>query len=103
MARYIDSEALTERLRLQFCKDCNNYNEIRCRSCDIDDTIDFIEDAPTADVVEVKHGKWEKRTFIVFDNEIKDSYHCSECNTTWDTSTNYCPYCGAKMDGGSET
>jgi hypothetical protein len=57
MARYIDAEALTERLRLQFCKDCNNYNEIRCRSCDIDDTIDFIEDAPAADVVEVVRCK----------------------------------------------
>lgn len=53
MARYIDAEALTERLRLQFCKDCNSYNGVRCGGCDIDDTIDFIEDAPTADVVEV--------------------------------------------------
>ncbi len=54
----------------------------------------------SAKYAEVKHGRWEKRTFVVFDSEIKDSYHCSECNTTWDTSTNYCPYCGAKMDGG---
>ena len=58
-----------------------------------------VDHAPTADVVEVKRGKWEKRTFIVFDNEIKDSYHCSECNTTWDTATNYCPNCGANMRG----
>lgn len=58
-----------------------------------------IEKIPIADVVEVKHGKWEKRTFIVFDNEIKDGYNCSECNTTWDTDTKYCPNCGAIMDG----
>ena len=54
--------------------------------------------APTADVVEVKHGEWEKRTFIIFDSE-KVGYRCSECHTTWDTETNYCPNCGAKMDG----
>ena len=41
-------------------------------------------------------GEWEKRVFIIFDSE-KLGYRCSECNTTWDTSTNYCPNCGAKM------
>ena len=24
---------------------------------------------------------------------------CSECNTTWDAESNYCPHCGAKMEG----
>ncbi|MBO5969376.1 MAG: hypothetical protein J6S14_12850 [Clostridia bacterium] len=43
-------------------------------------------------------GEWEKRTFIIFDSE-KVGYNCSECNTTWDTETNFCPYCGAKMKG----
>ena len=51
-----------------------------------------------ADVVEVRHGEWEKRTFIIFDSE-KVGYRCSECNTTWDTTTHFCPNCGAKMDG----
>ena len=55
--------------------------------------VDFCENA---DVVKVKQGKWEKKTVIIFDSE-KVGYKCSECNTTWDTSTNYCPYCGAYM------
>lgn len=46
-------------------------------------------------------GKWEKRVFIIFDSE-KVGYRCSECNTTWDTATPYCPKCGAKMKGGAE-
>lgn len=46
-------------------------------------------------------GEWEKRTFIIFDSE-KIGYTCSECNTTWETPTNYCPNCGAKMKGGAE-
>ena len=44
-------------------------------------------------------GRWEKRTWIIFDSE-KVGYRCSECNTTWDTETPYCPHCGAKMKGG---
>ena len=46
-------------------------------------------------------GEWEKRTFIIFDSE-KVGYNCSECNTTWDTETKFCPNCGAKMKGGAE-
>lgn len=41
-------------------------------------------------------GRWEKRVFVIFDSE-KIGYRCSECNTTWDTETPYCPNCGAKM------
>ena len=48
-----------------------------------------------------REGKWEKRTFIIFDSE-KVGYNCSECNTTWDTETKFCPNCGAKMKGDSE-
>lgn len=60
------------------------------------DCIEAVINAPTADVVEVKHGRWETRNFIIFDSE-KVGYRCTECKTTWDTETNYCPYCGADM------
>jgi rubrerythrin len=51
--------------------------------------------APTF-IEEPKVGKWEKRTWITFDSE-KTGFHCSECNTTWDSCTKFCPNCGAKM------
>lgn len=53
---------------------------------------------PAADVAPVRHGKWiekEKYTFGVL-------YDCSICdNRILDNghSWNYCPNCGAKMDG----
>ena len=60
-----------------------------------------IEAAPTVDAVEVVHGRWieqEKYTFGVM-------YDCSICdNRILDNghSWNYCPNCGAKMDGGED-
>ena len=60
-----------------------------------------IIEIPAADVVPVRHGRWiekEKYTFgIMYDcslceNQILDNGH------PW----NYCPNCGAKMDGKGE-
>ena len=54
---------------------------------------------PTVDAVEVVHGRWEKAEYHGF-------LRCSECkdvyiDDTWvaDGKWNYCPNCGAKMDG----
>ena len=44
-----------------------------------------------------KKGKWIKRTWIIFDSE-KVGHNCSECNTTWDAPTKYCPNCGIAME-----
>jgi hypothetical protein len=61
---------------------------------------------PTADVVEVKHGKW-----IIKRDEYDNEYMmCSCCKEefypfdadTVDTTPNYCMNCGAKMDGGEK-
>lgn len=112
MPRLIDADALAERLRLQYCKDCNNYNEIKCRACNIDDTIDFIEDAPVVDAVEVVHGEWiknEPNTEAMREwhkhgigkamSEKSIYWTCSRCGRWGTPSLKYCPNCGAKMDG----
>lgn len=62
---------------------------------------------PAADVVEVKHGRWEQ-----FECGWRDDYwRCSVCDfefTTLDgehpqeNGVNYCPNCGCRMDGGNE-
>ena len=66
MAEYIDREAAIEFIRLNYCKDCNSYNGVRCRACSFDDAMLALEDVPVADVVEVcrckecdvPHNKW---------------------------------------------
>ena len=53
-----------------------------------------------ADVQPVKHGKWLP---IIEANEYGDVYqcgtYCSECGETLQSEPNFCPNCGAKMDG----
>ena len=64
--------------------------------CILDGVINLLEEQPTIDPV--KHGHWEF---------AKDVYvSCSVCGVTIllfnAENPNYCPHCGAKMDGEAE-
>lgn len=66
---------------------------------DIESGFAAMYEIPTADVAEVRHGRWEKQSGL---------YSCSECGMTcpYDVQAdvieywacNYCPNCGAKID-----
>lgn len=57
-----------------------------------------IKALPAADVVPVVHGKW-----MPFHSEAAgDIQYCSACEIGFDAKTDYCPHCGAKMDGGAD-
>ena len=62
-----------------------------------------IDNIPTADVAEVKHGEWIKDAEDFTDGN--STHKCSYCGGFIDyynggaDEYNYCPYCGAKMDG----
>ena len=66
----------------------------------------LIQKQPAADVVAVRHGKWKLKQYEggILDGEIYDE--CSICeyqrffdDIRFKTAFNYCPNCGAKMDG----
>ena len=58
MPRYIDADALIEKIQETVCTKCGDiYDGIKCKSCEIDDTLNFLQDAPTADVVKVVRCK----------------------------------------------
>ena len=63
------------------------------------DVINLIINIPAANVAPVRHGRWVP-TEAPFMNECED---CSVCGyrTVWGHRYNYCPNCGAKMDGGA--
>ena len=50
----------------------------------------------------VRHGRW----IFGFDPETGErdlkAWTCSECNEKYPWQPNYCPNCGAKMDGGED-
>ena len=65
-----------------------------------------LADVPTVDAVEVVHGRWELHGN---DDDCGCSYFCSNCHESYEEDwfyvhgqyrhLNYCPNCGAKMDG----
>lgn len=59
-----------------------------------------ITQMPTIDAVPVKHGEWmpiQKQPY--FRKHYSDEVSCSLCHKKGHTAWNYCPNCGAKMDG----
>ncbi len=57
-----------------------------------------IEDAPTADVIEVKRAEWlHEQVALPLSDGSKECVRCSYCLTHWDNESNFCPYCGADM------
>lgn len=103
MAKYINREELVEWLKRIPLKDLSDGRGL-CRIImeeDFKRAIRTIPDGTIIDVAPVVHGRWiekEKYTFGVM-------YDCSICdNRILDTghSWNYCPVCGAKMDGGAD-
>lgn len=53
-----------------------------------------------------KHGRWEYHDTVCTGDGLAAVYACSECHSCIDEeafeqlhSTDYCPNCGAKMDG----
>lgn len=51
----------------------------------------LFKDIPSADVAPVRHGRWE---------EYGKTWWCSECGFETGLRWDYCPDCGARMDGG---
>ena len=71
----------------------------------ISDILTAFENFPAADVAPVKHGHWIE----IDHSENFGDYHfvCSECkcNTpdrAYVVAPDFCPNCGARMDGGEE-
>ena len=98
--RFIDANNLIEEIREERCYNCRNFKDMKCDYCGTADYIYMIEDMPAADVAPVRHGRWEEAS-------DGDGIVCPFCRTDfctiiYDTEYfNYCPNCGAKMDGGA--
>lgn len=106
MAEYIDRDELMQKMLAklrdwrQGQTDFNSFVAGYAQGC-----ID-VENAPTADVAEVKHGEW-KDDCVAFYEGATNGYTCSSCGNfvseeTFDLidfDSDFCGNCGAKMDG----
>ena len=98
MAEYIEREAISEEIRKFYYKNPPNFSYGEGFDRGLDRAQRAILDAPAADVVEVVHAKW-----IPFHSEAAgDIQYCSACDIGFDARMDYCPHCGARMDGWME-
>ena len=116
MAEYIEREAMIDEIEgtTWYHISCQK-NLVEGAACEADalykatDIYNVIKSAPTADVVEVRHGKWVETQEPLGWCDV-DCAECSVCHESWiideDSSIDdykcmwhYCPNCGAKMDG----
>ena len=99
MAAYINRDAVHDLVRslIKYAWASPVRNEQRV-TVDADDVQFGVDKIPSADVAPVRHGRW---IAIKVPNEW-DKGQCSQCRSIFNSSvwgTNYCPNCGAKMDG----
>lgn len=101
MPEYIKKEAV-----IKFIENgLNNPDKTKSFGHDAIEIMAEVQYIPAADVVEVRHGEWVQ---IGYD-EALDRITCSCCKEYFnliDNCTeafNYCPNCGAKMDGATNT
>lgn len=108
MAEYIDKKAFLKGIKERYCLPCKgagkDHDGCKCRACWVDDICGDVIDAPAADVAPVKHGRWEWDAKGLYPKPLcnkchYEPYRRSNCNSDL---PNYCPNCGAKMDGDKE-
>ena len=64
----------------------------------LEELMKMVEKQPTVDAVEVVHGWWDDSFDVI-------TQYCTACGRSHNCiyrTPNYCPNCGAKMDGGDK-
>lgn len=101
MTEYIEREKAIKKFE-NYRADCENEGYIETAQV-FEDCVGELRDIPAADVAPVVHSQWIEGS----ENFTCGNYNaeCRKChaNIRWDgcdEDFNYCPNCGAKMDGG---
>lgn len=91
MAEYIERGALYEALTAAAVND--KFKSLGTWA----KAICVLHDLPAADVALVVHGRW-----LCVDTDTEQFLLCNRCKKKEYWESDYCPSCGAKMDGGSD-
>lgn len=111
MDEYMDKEAFKKNIDERYCKPCKaegkDHNGCWCRACWVDDMLDEVDCFQPSDVSPVVHGRWNDSGRYTFPSG-NTAVRCTNCGCALTESEyhlnnwNYCPVCGAKMDGGAD-
>ena len=102
MSRYIDADTFKRNIETAMEK---MHLIAGVKGVDIGAVIKAIDLMPTADVVEVRHGEWQyeqldEYKFYKVTCPYCGAYYMGNYDAYHDPDDfNYCPNCGAKMDG----
>lgn len=96
--RYIDASMLSELAEMEYIYFAS---PAAVPFYEADKVWEILENAPAADVAEVKHGAWIVTRYHLYLNVYEEFLCCSVCGYEHqhDERFEYCPNCGAKMDG----
>lgn len=99
--RLIDANALENLIRTNAKVEANDAQYDIGRAHGLINAADLIHNAPTIDAVEVVYAKAVSiRSDIDYDDTlIRMDRQCNRCGALIIQTDNYCPNCGAKMDG----
>lgn len=103
MAKYLDSGAFQAALVRKQCGPANQRYTDGWNDCLLR-VKSMVSKAPAADVAPVVHGRWDDSGRYTFLSGAK-AVRCTNCGCALTESEyrmnnwNYCPVCGAKMDG----
>lgn len=98
MKKYIECESLRDKFLYE--SKINKMTKDHKTAMAWEGACMLLDIEPAADVVEIRHGKWEPRADCA--GFVRCSV-CHDCNIYDDwvdgNKWNYCPNCGARMDG----
>lgn len=104
MAKYIDTGTFKKSVEERYCKPCKvegkDYSGCLCRACWVDDMLDEVDCFQPSYVAPVMHGRWV--THYRSGTTVAEGYVSTCCDMWNNRKSDYCPNCGAKMDGGAE-
>lgn len=102
MARYIDADKLKEQLVKKYWQNEEKLGIKHPSVTAIEKCVSILDRMPTADVREVKHGKWivRHRHEHYPSGKAYDENVCPFCKRADHNGDGiFCGYCGEKMDG----
>ena len=106
MSKYIDAEQIAETYLQRARSEWRNVKEGNAGNAFAEASYIALH-YPAADVQEVKHGRWIKREYCSNYSGYDYGMKCSVCGKPLyrqlsEKMPNYCPNCGARMDGKEE-